>query len=171
MCKYVDFSCWSFYCFSIIYPFKWGSDYRPYFTIHDSEFKEFTHAPSANSSSSNSSSNSGRAANTVPLSSSTGPPRIILGVTNPFFTKTLSHWPNLIKLGGLEKDKKGGSDTLSPDTGQSKGVLSSSPSSSSYRPSSSSTSKLFLKRTRIAGCCSSSSECSDHILYTYERSL
>ena len=28
--------------FSLISPLKYCSDYRPYFTIHDSEFKEYT---------------------------------------------------------------------------------------------------------------------------------
>ena len=52
---------------------RYANDYRPYFTIHDSEFQEFTsktHAPS----------------------------RIILGVTNPYFNKALQHWPNVIIL-------------------------------------------------------------------------
>ena len=31
------------------------------------------------------------------------PPRIILGVTNPFFAKTLSHWPNLIRIGDVSE--------------------------------------------------------------------
>ncbi len=26
-------------------------------------------------------------------------PQVILGVTNPFFVKTLEHWPHIIKLG------------------------------------------------------------------------
>ena len=54
---------------------RYANDYRPYFTIHDSEFQEFTsktHAPS----------------------------RIVLGVTNPYFNKALQHWPNVIILDG-----------------------------------------------------------------------
>ena len=27
-------------------------------------------------------------------------PNILLGVTNPFFTKALDHWPHIVKLGG-----------------------------------------------------------------------
>ena len=27
---------------SLIHPLKYGSDYRPFFTIHDSEFKHYT---------------------------------------------------------------------------------------------------------------------------------
>lgn len=46
---------------------------RPYFTIQDSEFKEFTQRDE-------------------------GPLPIILGVTNPFFAKTLQHWPHTIRL-------------------------------------------------------------------------
>lgn len=57
----------------IITPLKFCADYRPYFTIHDSEFKQFT-------------------------SKVHGPPPVILGVTNPFFAKTLHHWPHTIRL-------------------------------------------------------------------------
>ena len=32
----------SLFCFSMIAPLKYCNDFRPYFTIHDSEFKEFT---------------------------------------------------------------------------------------------------------------------------------
>ncbi|KAK6619936.1 hypothetical protein RUM44_006336 [Polyplax serrata] len=57
---------------SIIAPLNFCSDYRPYFTIHDSEFKEYTTKTHL-------------------------PPPVILGVTNPFFAKTLQHWPHIIK--------------------------------------------------------------------------
>lgn len=57
----------------IIAPLQFCGDYRPYFTIHDSEFKQFT-------------------------SKGQGPPPVILGVTNPFFAKTLHHWPHTIRL-------------------------------------------------------------------------
>lgn len=57
---------------SIISPLNFCADYRPYFTIHDSEFKEYT-------------------------SQSHLPPSVILGVTNPFFAKTLQHWPHIIR--------------------------------------------------------------------------
>lgn len=59
---------------SCISPLRYTCDYRPYFTIHDSEFKEFT-------------------------SNVQAPPRVLLGVTNPFFTKTLQHWPHIIHVG------------------------------------------------------------------------
>lgn len=59
--------------FRVIAPLKYCADYRPYFTIHDSEFKQFT-------------------------SKVHGPPPVILGVTNPFFAKTLHHWPHTIRL-------------------------------------------------------------------------
>lgn len=62
------------YYYRIIAPLKYCADYRPYFTIHDNEFKEFT-------------------------SKARGPPPVILGVTNPFFAKTLHHWPHTVRLG------------------------------------------------------------------------
>jgi hypothetical protein len=55
---------------------RYCGDYRPYFTIHDSDFKNFTQ-PSAPDSI----------------------PSLILGVTNPFFLKVLSHWPHVITIG------------------------------------------------------------------------
>ncbi|GBP54413.1 Protein DENND6B [Eumeta japonica] len=59
---------------NLIQPLPYAAEYRPYFTIHDSEFKEFTRKQYDT-------------------------PCVILGVTNPFFTKTLQHWPHTIKLG------------------------------------------------------------------------
>ncbi|CAJ0584863.1 unnamed protein product, partial [Mesorhabditis spiculigera] len=58
---------------SLICPLRLLSDFRPYFTIHDSEFREY----------------SARARNL---------PAVILGVTNPFFIKALPHWPHILKV-------------------------------------------------------------------------
>jgi Stabilization of polarity axis len=63
---------------SLISPLTFNSEVRPYFTIHDSEFKEFTQQAQ-------------------------GPPSIILGVTNPFFVKTLQHWPHILRLGKCKR--------------------------------------------------------------------
>ncbi|XP_063782741.1 protein DENND6B isoform X1 [Pseudophryne corroboree] len=57
-----------------ISPLKFCSDFRPYFTIHDSEFKEYTTRTQA-------------------------APSLLLGVTNPFFIKTLQHWPHILRVG------------------------------------------------------------------------
>lgn len=65
---------------SLIYPFKYNADYRPFFTIHDQEFREY-----------------------VGLKDSR--PNVILGVTNPFFAKSLEHWPNVIQLCGMTSSK------------------------------------------------------------------
>ncbi|XP_015270992.1 PREDICTED: protein DENND6B [Gekko japonicus] len=62
---------------SCLAPLKYCCDYRPYFTIHDSEFKEYTTRTQA-------------------------PPSVLLGVTNPFFIKTLQHWPHILRLGELK---------------------------------------------------------------------
>ncbi|XP_004610831.1 protein DENND6B isoform X5 [Sorex araneus] len=59
---------------SCLQPLKFCCDFRPYFTIHDSEFKEFTTRTQA-------------------------PPNVVLGVTNPFFIKTLQHWPHILRIG------------------------------------------------------------------------
>ncbi|XP_008475725.1 protein DENND6A-like [Diaphorina citri] len=62
-----------YFLVSLINPLIYFAEYRPYFTIHDSDFKDYTSKT-----------------NTVPPA--------ILGVTNPFFTKTLQHWPHIIHL-------------------------------------------------------------------------
>lgn len=62
---------------TIIHPLTFLADYRPFYTIHDVDFKELT------------------------SSNSSALPAIILGVTNPFFNKALQHWPNLIRLNDL----------------------------------------------------------------------
>ncbi|VDL74063.1 unnamed protein product [Nippostrongylus brasiliensis] len=67
---------------SLIAPLRYCNDFRPFFTIHDSEFKEYS-------------------------SKTRSPPRVILGVTNPFFIKALEHWPHILKVG----DTVEGSDT------------------------------------------------------------
>ncbi|XP_055482910.1 protein DENND6B isoform X4 [Psammomys obesus] len=59
---------------SCLQPLKFCCDFRPYFTIHDSEFKELTTRTQA-------------------------PPNVVLGVTNPFFIKTLQHWPHVLRVG------------------------------------------------------------------------
>ncbi|XP_024858904.1 protein DENND6B isoform X1 [Kryptolebias marmoratus] len=62
---------------SSIGPLKFCCDFRPYFTIHDSEFREYTTRTQA-------------------------PPNVVLGVTNPFFIKTFQSWPHIVRLGELK---------------------------------------------------------------------
>uniref|UniRef100_A0A0A1WP48 Protein FAM116B n=1 Tax=Zeugodacus cucurbitae TaxID=28588 RepID=A0A0A1WP48_ZEUCU len=59
---------------SLIAPIEYCAESRPYFTIHDSEFKEFTRECGKT------------------------PPPVILGVTNPFFIKLLKDWPHILRL-------------------------------------------------------------------------
>uniref|UniRef100_A0A8D3AQN1 UDENN domain-containing protein n=1 Tax=Scophthalmus maximus TaxID=52904 RepID=A0A8D3AQN1_SCOMX len=61
---------------SSISPLKFCCDFRPYFTIHDPEFREFTTRTQA-------------------------PPHVVLGVTNPFFIKTFQSWPHVVRLGEI----------------------------------------------------------------------
>ncbi|XP_066258948.1 protein DENND6B [Euwallacea similis] len=63
----------------LISPLQFCGDYRPYFTIHDSEFKQYKQYTSKERF-------------------QRFPPPAILGVTNPFFTKTFQHWPHTIIL-------------------------------------------------------------------------
>lgn len=64
----------------IIWPLKYAADFRPFFTIHDQDFKVYTTKTQA-------------------------APRVILGVTNPFFVKTMQHWPHVMRVGDTEKTK------------------------------------------------------------------
>ncbi|XP_037929945.1 protein DENND6B-like [Teleopsis dalmanni] len=59
---------------ALINPLQYYAEARPYFTIHDSEFKEFTKK----------------------YKNAYSP--VILGVTNPFFVKLLTDWPHKILL-------------------------------------------------------------------------
>jgi len=61
---------------AMIAPLEYCAEARPYFTIHDSEFREFTQE----------------------CSSKTTLPACILGVTNPFFVKLLKDWPHMLRL-------------------------------------------------------------------------
>jgi hypothetical protein len=65
----------------IIWPLRYASDYRPFFTIHNSEFQEITF-------------NSSKKSISKPSSSSS----ILIGVTNPFFAKLLHQWPHIIRV-------------------------------------------------------------------------
>ncbi|XP_017065974.1 protein DENND6B isoform X2 [Drosophila eugracilis] len=61
---------------ALIAPLEYCAEARPYFTIHDSEFREFTQE----------------------CTSKTTLPSCILGVTNPFFVKLLKDWPHMLRL-------------------------------------------------------------------------
>ena len=63
----------------------YAGDFRPFFTIHDSDFNKYTDSEDIPSS-------------------------VILGATNPFFMKALQHWPNRLTIGYTnEKGKAQGS--------------------------------------------------------------
>jgi len=82
---------------ALIAPLEYCAEARPYFTIHDSEFREFTQE----------------------CTSKTTLPACILGVTNPFFVKLLKDWPHMLRLvdnqvRGINKSHKTSYSTLSP---------------------------------------------------------
>ncbi|XP_071960057.1 protein DENND6A-like [Antedon mediterranea] len=87
---------------SMIHPLRFMQDYRPYFTIHDSEFKEYTTRTQA-------------------------PPCVVLGVTNPFFAKTLQHWPHVIRIGDTAGSDKSNPKVLKPKKTSSMKTLESKP--------------------------------------------
>ncbi|CAF3385681.1 unnamed protein product [Rotaria sp. Silwood1] len=69
----------------IIWPLRYANDYRPFFTIHNSEFHEITFNSSKTSSFS--------------------PPKIIIGLTNPFFAKLVHQWPHIIRVDDDQQQK------------------------------------------------------------------
>ncbi|KAJ1900052.1 hypothetical protein LPJ66_001724 [Kickxella alabastrina] len=58
----------------IIFPITYCGDYRPYFTIQDPDFRAV-------------------------VSKTHVPPNTVVGVSNPFFSEALSHWPHKLFLG------------------------------------------------------------------------
>lgn len=90
---------------SLIAPLEYCPESRPYFTIHDSEFKEFTRDQAATTA--------------VP------PPGIIIGVTNPFFVKLLKDWPHMIRVPMIDS-----SLNLTTSASSSSSYMASSPTAS-----------------------------------------
>ncbi|KAG2227478.1 hypothetical protein INT45_007504 [Circinella minor] len=71
----------------LINPIPYCGDYRPYFTIQDTDFKSF-------------------------VTKSKPPTNLILGVTNPFFNTAIEHWPHVVRVGRQQLRKPDG--TLIP---------------------------------------------------------
>lgn len=71
---------------------------RPYFTIHDTEFKEFTQLYPGSETDGGGGKPTVAGQETVSQPTLTGRKNCILGVTNPFFIKTLKNWPHIIRL-------------------------------------------------------------------------
>lgn len=77
-----------------LFKIPFGGDFRPYFTIQDSDFKSI--------------SNRNRVKvclaifhkvwNTKTFCKKAIPTGLVLGVTNPVFSKALENWPHLIKV-------------------------------------------------------------------------
>ncbi|KAI8329068.1 hypothetical protein BC941DRAFT_385045 [Chlamydoabsidia padenii] len=67
----------------LINPIPYCGDYRPYFTIQDSDFKSF-------------------------VNKNQPPSNLILGVTNPFFNTAIGHWPHIARVGRQQHWKPDG---------------------------------------------------------------
>ncbi|KAL7748339.1 hypothetical protein RI367_006300 [Sorochytrium milnesiophthora] len=63
---------------NLIKPIPYSGDYRPYLTIQDPDFRYIVKSALAQ------------------LSLQKAQPKVILGVTNPFFHKTLESWPHIV---------------------------------------------------------------------------
>ena len=122
------------YLTSIIYPFPYCADYRPFYTIHDSDFKDIT------------------ASNTSAL------PNILLGVTNPFFSKALNHWPHVVKLGsncdpslglsGIQNQASSNNRSPSHNAAGAKKIKNMSKFKMDSKPGVYSTSKALLEKDK-----------------------
>lgn len=69
---------------SLISPLEYKGDFRPFFTIHDADFKHFSDdlwSPPSDSG-------------------------LVIGGTNPYFFKALSHWSNIVTLSGKKRIHK-----------------------------------------------------------------
>lgn len=74
---------------SLIRPIQYSGDFRPYLTVYDTDF--------------------GVLSNPFPADDSTGEPimpSLLIGGTNPFFIKSMSHWPHVLKIGFSESSSK-----------------------------------------------------------------
>eukprot|EP00698_Gefionella_okellyi_P008108 TRINITY_DN1996_c0_g1_i4.p1 TRINITY_DN1996_c0_g1~~TRINITY_DN1996_c0_g1_i4.p1 ORF type:complete len:636 (-),score=120.47 TRINITY_DN1996_c0_g1_i4:1235-3064(-) len=68
---------------SLIAPLAYEGDLRPYFTVHDADFKDFTAPP--------------------PADEKTLTRPVMIGVTNPYFLKAMEHWPHIVSIGKFDK--------------------------------------------------------------------
>jgi hypothetical protein len=71
---------------SLLGPFPFAGDFRPYFTIYDCDFNAFAESIQSDGGG----SRKAKGARSLPL---------VLGVTNPFFLKSFEKWPNILSLG------------------------------------------------------------------------
>lgn len=69
---------------SLISPLEYKGDFRPFFTIHDSDFKTFSD-------------------DMIDIQLASGGSGLIVGATNAYFSKALSHWGNVVTLSGKKK--------------------------------------------------------------------
>ena len=141
---------------SLISPLVYSSDFRPYFTLYDHDFKEVEAAhklasaalrfrsgssggggglsagsprggtprgtPAPSSPRGGRGSSSGRKSGSSTPSGRTHRPRVpgmILGVTNPMILKVLSHWPNVLYVGGGGNSSVKGMPGMSAGRGHS----------------------------------------------------
>ncbi|KAH8099999.1 hypothetical protein BXZ70DRAFT_989710 [Cristinia sonorae] len=75
----------------ILRPIPITGDFRPFFTIHDTDYKEF-------------------------VNSRPPQPGVVLGVTNPIIERTCKHWPHSISLGAVPKKERYPATPKTPKT-------------------------------------------------------
>ncbi|KAI9593940.1 hypothetical protein BDF19DRAFT_141950 [Syncephalis fuscata] len=74
---------------NLIAPIPYGGDWRPYFTVHDSDFKAYS-------------------------SRLKTPGSVIVGVTNPFFKDAFDHWPNILRVNQADMPLSTSAPTRTP---------------------------------------------------------
>ncbi|KAM9968252.1 hypothetical protein ACTFIW_002689 [Dictyostelium discoideum] len=108
---------------SLISPLHYCGDYRPYFTIHDTDFHKYTSFSHLSGTRPDDSNNNNQDDSEYNNNNGNGGiPPSILGVTNPFFLKALGNWPNILtigttqqRLGGFKKIKSSLPNIMSKD--------------------------------------------------------
>uniref|UniRef100_A0A7S2SJA1 UDENN domain-containing protein n=1 Tax=Mucochytrium quahogii TaxID=96639 RepID=A0A7S2SJA1_9STRA len=93
----------------LIAPIVYNGDYRPYFTIYDPDFMEVSRKHDE--------------------LQGQNMPSVVLGVTNPYFLKTLEFWPNVISMGGIGPSTTALARSLTPPPDHGAMDVGSPPSS------------------------------------------
>eukprot|EP00818_Percolomonas_sp_WS_P003255 CAMPEP_0117445314 /NCGR_PEP_ID=MMETSP0759-20121206/5726_1 /TAXON_ID=63605 /ORGANISM="Percolomonas cosmopolitus, Strain WS" /LENGTH=806 /DNA_ID=CAMNT_0005237475 /DNA_START=29 /DNA_END=2449 /DNA_ORIENTATION=+ len=106
---------------SLIAPIFYAGDFRPYFTVHNAEYKVF-----------------------ASMGSHHGFESVILGVTNPFFIKAYEAWPNCLAVGTEEEYNT--REEIKLNTNTSEHNSQQSPSNASYVNSLPSTSVEHIRK-------------------------
>lgn len=84
---------------SLVSPLEFAGECRPFFTMHDSDFKHYSetgHPEYDSSLAEPTPENSSDSSSSTPAGTRLG--SVVVGVTNPYFFKAFEHWPHIITI-------------------------------------------------------------------------